>query len=129
MGRYGKAAVEAVDLVRSTGISPNQAWDIATGNEFGKGTSSQKKGCPKGAFLGLCENGMVKDIPVGNYTSSLENKRYAVKAVRLLTEKPELSYNEERLWDEVTGGKSVKQNHQLDVVLSLWKKGYINTEM
>ena len=126
MGRYGDAAIKAVDLILSTNISPVQAWDIATNNEFGRDTNQQKKGCPKGAFLGLCEQGIIKDVPIGSYTDSLENKRYAVKAVRILKEKPDLLDNEDKLWNEVTGNKSIKQNHQLDIVISLWKKGSIN---
>jgi hypothetical protein len=126
MRRYGNAAIEAVKLILSTNINPKQAWDIATGKEFGKGTASQKKGCPKGTFLGLCEQGMIKGVPIGNYTDSLENKRYAVRTVKILKEKPEKLENEDKLWVEVTGGKPIKQNHQLDVVISLWNKNYIN---
>jgi hypothetical protein len=46
--------------------------------------SAQKKGCPRGAFLGLCEEGLVKGIPAGNYTTSKDNKAYAVRAAELL---------------------------------------------
>jgi len=126
MGRYGKAAIEAVKLILSTKIYPEQAWDIATSNEFGRGTNLQKKGCPKGAFIGLCEQGMIKGVPIGSYTDSLENKRYAVLAVKILKEKPELLENKDKLWVEITEGKSIKQNNQLDIVLSLWNKNYIN---
>lgn len=126
MGRYRKAAIEAVNLISSTNMNPEQAWHIATSQEFGKGTNSQKKGCPKGAFLGLCEQGMIKGVPIGNYTNSLDNKRYAVKAVRILKEKPKLAEDEDKLWDEVLGSKFKKQNHQMDEVLSLWNKNYIN---
>jgi hypothetical protein len=126
MGRYGKSAIEAVELILSTKIHPEQAWDIATSNEFGKDSSLQKKGCPKGAFLGLCEQGMIKGVPLGSYTESTENKRYTVRAVKILKQKPYLLENEDRLWFEVTGGKQIKQNNQLDIVLSLWNKNYIN---
>lgn len=34
--------------------------------------SSQVKGCTKGTFLGLCEEGLVKGIPKGNYTKTIE---------------------------------------------------------
>ena len=126
MGRYGKVSVKAVDLILSTNMSPEQAWDITTSKEFGRGTNLQKKGCPKGAFLGLCEQGMIKGVPIGTYTHSLENKRYAVRAVRVLKEKPELIDDEDKLWLEVLSGKFVQPNHQLDIVISLWKNNYIN---
>ena len=35
--------------------------------------SSQEKGCPKSAFLGLCEEGFIKEISKGKYTSSVKN--------------------------------------------------------
>ncbi len=126
MGRYGKAAVKAANLILSTGINPSQAWDIATSKEFGKGTHSQKKGCPKGAFLGLCESGMLKGTSIGNYTNSSENKLYAVRAARALKKNPELAYSRELLWDKISYGKSVSHNDQLDVVISLWNEGLIS---
>ncbi len=129
MGRYGDTAIKAVDLILSTDMSPEQAWDIATSKEFGRGTNQQQKGCPKGAFLGLCEQGMIKDVPIGNYTDSIDNKRYAVRAVRILKEKPELINDEGKFWLEVISGKSVKPNHQLDIVISLWRNNYINIQI
>lgn len=40
---------------------------------FGESTS-QRKGCPKGVYLGLCEEGLVKGIPKGKYTKSKKIK-------------------------------------------------------
>lgn len=52
MGRYGKAAIEAVKLLHFRAVSePQLAWDIATSKEFGRGTDSQKKAVPKEHFL------------------------------------------------------------------------------
>jgi hypothetical protein len=45
--------------------------------------TSRKKDCPRGAFLGLCEEGLVKGIPAGKYTASKDNKAYAVRAAAL----------------------------------------------
>jgi len=39
------------------------------------------KGCPRGAFLELCEAGMIKGIASGKYTRSKRNKEYAIDAV------------------------------------------------
>jgi len=79
MNKYGQAAVRAVRLINIGSISsPVDAWERATSEIFGKGTSSQKKGCPRGAFLGLCEDGKVLGIPPGKYTSSTKNKSYAI---------------------------------------------------
>lgn len=71
MGKYGDASIRAAKLIIFGEIkSPVSAWRKATGEIFGEGTSSQDKGCPRGAFIGLCEEGMIKGIPSGSYTQS-----------------------------------------------------------
>jgi len=126
MGRYGQAAIMAVELIK-TGKEKNpiDAWEIATCQIFGKGTSMQRKGCPKGAFLGLCEEGLINGIPSGRYTRSHKNKSYAVKAVQMLKNNPTKHYTEKTLWNEVIGHKDKAYNQQMDVVITLWEKGYI----
>jgi len=117
MGKYGNAAIRAAKLVKSGEVKlPVSAWRKATGEIFGEETSSQDKGCPRGAFLGLCEEGMIKGIPSGRYTQSTSNKEYAIKAVRILKEEPTL--NQKELWAQVTEGKVISHNGQIDVVLS-----------
>ncbi|WP_434751377.1 DUF6979 family protein [Paenibacillus amylolyticus] len=66
-----------------------------------EGTWAQRKGCPKNAFLGLCEEGLVHNIVSGRYTErsgSQKNKNYAVKAVRIWIEKLDLEVNKLGLW-------------------------------
>jgi hypothetical protein len=66
MNKYAQATIEAVRLcTRGTYLSPRIAWDQATTNLFGAGTAGQGKGCPRDAFLGLCEEGLIKGIPKG----------------------------------------------------------------
>lgn len=68
MNSYSKAALEAVRLfTKDIAKNPRDAWEKSTTEIFGKGTSSQKKGCPRGSFLGLCQEGLVKNIPSGQY--------------------------------------------------------------
>ena len=86
--------------------------------------TARKKGCPRGAFLGLCEEGLVKGIPPGSYTASKDNKAYAVRAAALLTEgKQTWSVNE--LWRAVANDLEKTHNSQMDVVMALWKNGLI----
>lgn len=67
MNKYGQAALKAVQLVVSQcATTPGEAWEIATIEIFGAGTSSQAKGCPKNTFLALCETGKVK----GSYSKT-----------------------------------------------------------
>ena len=91
MTKYGQAAIEAVKLLEKGFChKPKDAWDQSTKMIFGKGTASQKKGCPKGAFLGLCEEGLIKGVKEGHYCDSIKNKEYTVKAVEAIKHNPEL---------------------------------------
>jgi len=126
MGKYGTAAIEAVRLYsRGLVASPREAWEQATIKAFGLGTPSQCKSCPRDAFLGLCEEGLVKGVEPGDYTRSRKNKRYAVDAVAILEQHPSLSSSPSGLWSAVLEGESKKHNSQMDVVTSLWNKGLI----
>ncbi|CAM4470617.1 DUF6979 family protein [Paenibacillus typhae] len=128
MNKYGVVTIKAVELLSMVEQSePLTAWNAAASDVFVEGTWTQRKGCPKNAFLGLCEDGLVRGIPKGNYTyrSDSLNKAYAVQAVKLLKANPELASDRNVLWKEVM--KDVKKSHnsQMDVVLALWKSGLI----
>ena len=56
------------------------------------------EGLPEGRVLGLCEEGLVKGIPRGDYTRSQMNKQYAVNAVRALRHTPSLAHDRSALW-------------------------------
>lgn len=132
MNRYGEVAVNAVHFMLSgEDVHPLIAWKKAAAEAFGEGTWAQLKGCPKNAFLGLCEEGLVQGIVIGNYVekSGLEkNKGYAVQAVQILRDKPELAAEKLRLWREVMNGNEMSHNSQMDVVLSLWNNNLIESE-
>lgn len=58
--KYGLAAKEAALI----GDNPTEAWKIAV-KDFDS-ESAKVKSCPKNAFLGLCEAGLVKGIQPGS---------------------------------------------------------------
>jgi hypothetical protein len=125
-GKYGRAALLAVALHRFGNVnSPIGAWDRAVAEVFPDSESSQLKGCPKGAFLGLCQEGFVKGVARGEYTNSQYNRSYAVRAVQLLRENPNLIHDLKRLWSAVLNGEEKVHNHQMDVVAALWAEGLI----
>jgi hypothetical protein len=105
--------------------SPIEAWERAVTEVFPHRPASQKKGCPRGTFLGLCEDGLIKGIRRGNYTGSEKNKGYALAAVSKLRDNPSLAHDPTQLWAMVAGKKT--PNHQMDVVISLWNNGLIVT--
>ena len=83
--RYGEAALMAA-RGSSARTNPVARWDSAMETLYPTSPTARKKGCPRGAFLGLCEEGLVKGIPAGNYTASKDDKAYAVRAAALLIE-------------------------------------------
>ena len=88
---------------------------------FPDSEASQKKGCPKDAFLGLCEAEIISGIAGESYTRSVLNKGYALTAVELLKKYPTLSDNEDALWQAVQGTNGKAHNSQMDVVTTLWE--------
>ena len=125
MGNYGVVSLKAADLIRNGQVNdPADAWEIEASKQFGKGSSSQEKSCPKDSFLGLCEDGLIKGVNKGDYTQSVKNKLYAITAIKLLKAKPSLANLGERgLWKKVLKhlNKPVDKayNNQMDVVLTL----------
>ena len=119
--KYGQAALLAA---QSSG-NPVDRWLTATATIFPKSPSSQVKGCPKGAFLGLCEEGHVKGIEPGTYTTSKDNKRYALHGLALLQD-GHPSDNSRALWNSVMNGRKKAHNSQTDVLLALWNVGLRN---
>lgn len=127
--QYERAAVKAVQLLKSGDFEgPRRAWDSAIWGETDSGNSADK-GCPRGAFLGLCEAGRVKGVPSGDYCRSgkKRNKNHTLKVLELLEEKyhgqelPEKT----KLWSEAV--ENVPHNGQLDVLYGLWKEELIVT--
>src|ERR1700733_1983988 len=120
--RYGEAALIAAR--DSAGTSPARRWQSAIERIYPTSVSAQTKGGPRGAFLGLCEEGLVEGIPPGHYTTSKDNKGYAVQAARLLSEGTQ-KWSISELWRAVSDDPEKAHNSQMDVVLGLWKKGLI----
>jgi hypothetical protein len=121
MGEYGEAAVRAARLSQHGKIDPVKAWwkEIRKANLTPK---SQDKGCPRYSFLGLCEDGFVANVKKGNYTRSVDSKRYAIAAVRILRAGNGWSGTKTELWKKVQKACNTSRSEQgeLQVVLALW---------
>ena len=122
--RYGAAALMAARGSSAAGVDPVARWENAMQMLYPTSPTARKKGGPRGAFLGLCEEGLVKGIPAGRYTASKENKAYAVRAAELLREGKQ-SWSTNSLWRAVTDDLEKTHNSQMDVVLALWKNELI----
>jgi hypothetical protein len=118
MNKYGTAAINAAKENKN----PIESWNKAV-KDFDS-ESAKVKGCPKNTFLGLCEEGLVKGIPKGNYTKSVKNKEYALKAVAILKQNTQTTFSPKELWEKLELGDK-RSNSQMDVVLALWENGLI----
>jgi hypothetical protein len=122
--RYGEAALMATREGSSAGISPVARWESAMQKLYPSSPTARRKSCPRGAYLGLCEEGLIKWIPAGRYTASRDNKDYAVRAAALLAEGNQ-SWSTSTLWRAVTNDPERTHNSQMDIVLALWNNGLI----
>ncbi len=124
--KYGTVALLAVQM--GSRETAGECWSVAAEKVFAHSPSSRAKGCPRGAFLGLCEEGLVKNIPPGHYTKSKDNKSYALRAVALLINGATYS-TPKSLWSQVMNGSEKAHNNQMDVVLALWENGLITARL
>jgi hypothetical protein len=122
--RYGEAAIMAAQLGTSGDPDPCIRWENAMNKLYPTSPAARKKSSPRDAFLGLCEEGLVKGISAGSYTKPSRNKEYAVRAVTLLTGQTE-KLSRSALWQAVTNDAGKEENGQIDIVLALWNKGLI----
>ena len=128
MSKYGEAAVLAVEmLTRGAFENPGDAWNAATKKMFPASASLQDKGCPKGAFLGLCGRGVIEGVRPGTNAKVSRNGEYAILAVEVLMTNKFLVSQPDLLWKKVAGNTKT-QNHQMDVVIGLWNAGLILAE-
>lgn len=122
MNKYAKIAIECIENFQVS-HSIKETW-LKYAKKNCKTKSSQEKGCPRNTFLGLCEEGLVKGVPKGNYTNSVKNKEYALKAIEILKWQKTTTFSQKELWEKLVLGEK-KHNSQMDVVLALWKNDLI----
>ena len=126
--KYGEVAVEAAHSCQKWAAEPKVAWVLAARSAFPRSKSAQIKACPQNAFLGLCSEGLIREVPKEDYTRSVNNRRYAVCAVALLRENKKNRQeipDEATLWSKVMGPNAKTPNGQMSVVLALWRNGAI----
>lgn len=127
MGDYGEVAVEVTKRISGKErFDIYRMWERIVRENF-QTESLIRNTSPRGVYLGLCESGLIVGIEAGRYSKKClkESKEYALTAVELL--KRDSIYrgmSSGELWREVEKtGKN--HNHQMDVVIALWKAGMI----
>ena len=133
---YSDVVLMAVGVIEQ-GIGPKEAYQAVVEHFWPLRASMQDKPCPRGAFLGLCEEGYVKGARRDLYlrNGKKKSKSYAVDAVKLHISNP----NMERLDSDCLRVEMSKLNvYQLEcprkfgsqgemlVVRTLWANQMIN---
>lgn len=111
MNKYAQTAIRAAHYMQS-GFNANNAWEKASCEIFVPGSYSQKKGCPRKAFLGL-------------FGGSGKNAKYAQKALAYLKEHGMNGITTAELWKIAVNGEAKIHNSQMEVVLALFREGLI----
>lgn len=125
MSPYGDAAVLAARICTQQQVGPVEAWAEAARKVFPGSESQQVKSCPRSTFLALCGEGLVVNVPAGQYTRSKLNRRYALRGVELVRHSDSLAAAPNLLWRTVMDGEAKAANGQMDVVIALWRAGLI----
>lgn len=126
MSTQGQIAVKVVQLFRTNPTKDlNSLW-MKVAATLTNSQSVIEKGCPRNAFLGLCEAGDILGIPPGRYATRSRslNKTYALDAVACLRKSSTPLPRAMSLWQQVVGSGK-KHNEQMNVVLALWEAGLI----
>ena len=126
--QYGRVAVEATRLlIADTTLTAAAAWDAAA-SRITTSQASRDKGCPRGAFLGLCEAGLLQGVcPSGGDGGGL-NGQYAVRAAKALRINPGLQYDRMELWHQSCLDRRKAHNGQMDVVVGLSQSGLLSED-
>jgi hypothetical protein len=120
---YGRVAIKAAEIFTAAkDRAIEDCWDEAILE-----CETVEKPCPKSAFLGLCEEGLVEGIPGGKYLQrGRKNKDYALAAVKLMNNDPKaFKLSATELWRQIKPSDVKNHNCQMDVVLGLRSAGLL----
>lgn len=122
LNQFALVAKEAYRLVIEESKSPESAWDQSV-SLIVKSASTMEKFCPREVFIGLCGQGMLKDIPkkTGTYN---DNYGYARWVIRIWIKNPNLSVTDVWRKARLAGSLPKTHNGQADVIAGLWE--YLN---
>jgi hypothetical protein len=119
---FGKIAIDAAKLCQSSNIAPKDAWQ-QTIPRFTSSPSLQNKCCPENIFLSLCSEGLVKDIPPGQYTKSKKLKE-ALAILGHLHNPNNAKLKDRQIWNLIK--PDCVYNSEVAVVRALFLEDLIN---
>lgn len=132
MNQFGVAAVNAANLIQQTPqLLPEDAWDQVMA-ATSLSASTVCKCCPREAFIGLADSGLIYGTTPLRKVAVGWNGIYAIVGVAILRNiqatRTRQKGDADQLWSYVMNAlspKSVDQNNQMEVVLALWAANLI----
>ena len=130
MTKIGRVAVRA-QILASGGLHPVEAW-IGSLDEFYVGAqllNQLQHTCPKWAFAGLCDRGVVRGVSAGSCGEAVGKRsaQFALDALEmarrdsaLVTDKRELKH---RVFGRPGSDDYRRPNGEVEVLLGLWEAG------
>ncbi len=123
MNNYEKITLDAIKYCRNEKLTPKAAWEKAT-EEYRE--SIQKKGCPKNAFIGLCETGKIKGIEKTKLEPKTKNGKYAIEALKFINKDISIKELWKKVLIETRENLNKSHNNQMNVVKVLFENNEIN---
>ncbi len=134
---YEEITIEALkELEKYNGLitlqTAKDVW-INTARKLKKTESIVKKGCPKGAFLGILLSDDVKNIRIDKQTLTNNDKKnknmvYGQEIIKLLKNKKYTINDKDKIWKYICENircKTIRHNGQMHVACAFFKNGYI----
>ncbi|MEO7487074.1 MAG: hypothetical protein ABIU77_08220 [Ferruginibacter sp.] len=118
--QYSRVAKEAYQHIVHRKMQIIDAWVAAAENNIAS-EESRKKGCPKSAFVGLCESGDLKDIKMLAQSDSI-NYKYVKFAISEW--KKDAYISKAAMWSKIRKqfpGGAIDHQGQLDVLKGVWE--------
>ena len=123
-----------IQMRQTTSIEWNIDWQtLKVGNFITKEMSPeeyresiQKKGCPKNAFIGLCETGKIKGIEKIKLEPKTKNGKYAIEALKFINKDISIKELWKKVLIETRENLNKSHNNQMNVVKVLFENNEIN---
>ena len=116
---YGHIAIKAIEIYHTQKQKdPRMAWEEAAG--------LKDKVCPRGVFLTLCSEGLIKGIPKGNYADGIrQNREHTLAIMNTLDfENTDFKYKKS-VWDKLNIPDKPNHNGHIDVIHALYEKNLL----
>lgn len=116
---YEVSAVAAATLA-ARGVHLSSASDITAKQVYGSASTAEKR-CPRPAFLGLANIGVLNGVPPREYGAPGKNAQYAQTALTLVLANQDLANQPRELWRLALQDEDKRYSQQMHVLSAIWR--------